>query len=344
MTDDSAVQNNEMISYAQNYEDVILQRIFANESTGFYVDIGACHPIHDSVTQHFYLRGWHGINVEPQPELFGVFQRLRERDTNLNICVGCKPGKQTLYVTADQGTSTLDSTLARHYQDTGRVTQEIDVEVVPLADIWKQHVGSRRVDFLKIDVEGFEKDVLASADFAVVNPRILLVESVHPDSHEPVHQEWESLISAYYCLFYFDGLNRFYYRKDYPVDIPRCSTPPNVFDEFKTYREYLVEQACHHLEDEVEDKNTQIRNFGQLLEQKDAALQKAADAYNDLRSQIDWYLSEQGEGYKAQIGNFEQLLKQKDAALQDAADAYKELRARFDEQLDEIELLTRSKD
>jgi FkbM family methyltransferase len=292
MTDDSAAQNDGMISYAQNYEDVILQRIFANEDAGFYVDIGACHPIHDSVTQHFYLRGWQGINVEPQPELFAELQRERVRDTNLNICVGQKTGKQTLYVTADQGTSTLDSTLASNYQSTGRITQEIDVEVIPLADLWKQHVGSRRVDFLKIDVEGFEKEVLASADFTVVNPRILLIEAVHPDTHEPVHQEWESLISEYYSLFYFDGLNRFYFRNGYPVDIPRCSTPPNVFDQFKTYREHLAEQACHHLVDQVEDYKTQIENFEQCLKQKDAALQEAADAYKELRARFDEKLGE----------------------------------------------------
>ena len=292
MTDDSAAQKDDMISYAQNYEDVILQRIFANVDAGFYVDIGACHPIHDSVTQHFYLRGWHGINVEPQPELFAELQRERARDTNLNICVGCTPGKQTLYITADQGTSTLDSTLASNYQSTGRVTREIDVEVVPLADIWKQHVGSRQVDFLKIDVEGFEKEVLASADFSVVNPRILLIEALHPDSHEPVHQEWESLISEYYCLFYFDGLNRFYYRNGYPVDIPRCSTPPNVFDQFKTYREHLAEQACQHLVNLVEGYETQIENFEQLLRQKDAALQDATDAYKELRARFDEKLGE----------------------------------------------------
>jgi FkbM family methyltransferase len=331
MTDETVAPNDEMVSYAQNYEDVILQRIFA-DATGFYVDIGACHPIHDSVTQHFYLRGWHGINVEPQPGLFAELQRVRERDNNLNICVGCKPGKQTLYVTADKGTSTLDSTLASTYQRAGRITEEIEVEVVPLTDIWNQHVGSRRVDFLKIDVEGFEKEVLASADFSVVNPRILLIEAVHPESHESMHQEWENLIAEHYCLFYVDGLNRFYYRNGYPVDIPRCSTPPNVFDHFKTYREYLAEQACHHLMDQVEDQKNQLGNFEQLLEQKDSALRKAADAYNELRSQLD-----------KQIGDFQGVLEQKDAALKEAADAYKALRSQFDRQMTDFEPLLEQK-
>jgi len=64
-----------MISYAQNFEDVILERIFKDKESGFYVDIGACHPVYDSVTYHFYLKGWSGINVEPQPGLFPSLRR-----------------------------------------------------------------------------------------------------------------------------------------------------------------------------------------------------------------------------------------------------------------------------
>ncbi|UUY09843.1 FkbM family methyltransferase [Pseudomonas sp. J452] len=307
----------ERISYAQNREDIILSRIFANEAKGFYVDIGACHPIYDSVTQHFYLRGWHGINIEPQPLLFAELQRERTRDTNLNLCVGRQSGRQTLYITEDQGTSTLENGLASHYQSTGRVIQEIDVEVVSLNEIWLKYVGTQRVDFLKIDVEGFEKEVLLGANFAVVNPSILLIEAVHPESLKPTHQDWEPLIAKHYCLFYCDGLNRFYYRKDFPLSLPECSTPPNVFDRFKSYHEHLAEQACKHLAQQLEANNLQIANFEQLLSQKDAALQHAAHAYEELQREIK---------------NFKSLLEQKDAALQDAAEAYKEIRRQFDEQ------------
>lgn len=281
-----------MISYAQNFEDIILSRIFVNEKKGFYVDIGACHPIHDSVTQHFYLNGWQGINIEPQPQLFAELQRERQRDINLNVCVGSQAGRQTLYITADQGTSTLDSTLAGLYQSAGRVTQEIDVEVVSLNDIWLQYVGKRRVDFLKIDVEGFEKEVLVNTDFAIVNPSILLIESVSPESQEPAYLDWEPLIAQHYRLFYFDGLNRFYHRNDYPLDLPRCSTPPNVFDQFKTYREHLLEQANQHLSLQVEADKLQVESFSRLLADKDAALKEAAEAYRELRRQFDIQLDE----------------------------------------------------
>ena len=54
-----------MVSYAQNHEDVLLRRVFPDEPNGFYIDVGANDPVRDSVTKHFYDRGWHGINIEP---------------------------------------------------------------------------------------------------------------------------------------------------------------------------------------------------------------------------------------------------------------------------------------
>jgi hypothetical protein len=59
--------------YTQNAEDVVLSRVFADQEFGFSVDISACHPVEDSVTLHFYERGWHGVNVEPDRELHALF-------------------------------------------------------------------------------------------------------------------------------------------------------------------------------------------------------------------------------------------------------------------------------
>lgn len=277
----------DLISYAQNFEDIILERIFAHQSDGFYVDIGACHPIHDSVTQHFYQRGWQGINIEPQPLMYAELQQVRQRDINLNICVGSQTDRKTLYITHDQGTSTLDETLADGYQKADRIAQKIDVEIVSLNEIWATYVGERRVDFLKIDVEGFEKEVLAGTDFSVVAPSILLIEAVRPDTHKPDHLDWEPLISDHYQLFYFDGLNRFYYRNGYPIDLSRCGTPPNVFDQFKTYREYLAEQSSAHFSAQAKAARVQITNLKEWVDCKDAALLNATESYKELRSQFE---------------------------------------------------------
>ena len=77
-----------MISFAQNLEDVVLARVFASQKDGIYVDIGAWDPDLDSVTKHFYLRGWTGINVEPSATAFARLSAARPRDVNLNVAVG----------------------------------------------------------------------------------------------------------------------------------------------------------------------------------------------------------------------------------------------------------------
>jgi FkbM family methyltransferase len=276
-----------MISYAQNFEDVILERIFKDFETGTYVDIGACHPVYDSVTQHFYLRGWSGINIEPQPKLFAELQAVRQRDINLNICIGMQPGRKTLYITRNVGTSTLNPELAEQYRECQEIDQEITVELITLNQLWREKLQGRQVDFMKIDVEGFEREVLAGADFSLVSPSILVVEATRPNTNELCHQQWEMLVLDYYEFFYFDGLNRFYSRKGFAIDTASASTPPNVFDHFKTYPQLLLEQANNTLTQERDALSEQLQNYLTLLTDKDHALSDAGNAYSDLKTEYD---------------------------------------------------------
>ena len=84
-----------MISYAQNFEDVILWRVFKDIISGFYIDVGAYHPRIDSVTKWFYDQGWNGINIEPSKEYLDRFYDERPRDLNLNLA---SPGVPQGYV------------------------------------------------------------------------------------------------------------------------------------------------------------------------------------------------------------------------------------------------------
>ena len=68
------------ISYAQRYEDMHLLRAFGGQPNGFYIDIGAGHPVYDNVSFAFYLRGWRGITVEPNPWLAQLSEAVRPRD------------------------------------------------------------------------------------------------------------------------------------------------------------------------------------------------------------------------------------------------------------------------
>ena len=77
-----------MISYAQNFEDVMLARVFGSRTDGFYVDVGAGDPVNLSVTKWFYDLGWSGINIEPNRSLFKKLSADRSRDVNLECGAG----------------------------------------------------------------------------------------------------------------------------------------------------------------------------------------------------------------------------------------------------------------
>ncbi len=221
------------ISYAQNFEDVLLWRAFRDVRDGFYIDIGAAHPDIDSVTRAFYDHGWHGINVEPVPEFHTRLLGARPRDTNLRVAIGTSSGQGTVYVVAGTGLSTVDPALADQHRDASLDVRAEDVPVATLAEICRAHAPAT-VHFLKIDVEGAEQAVLDSADFAEFRPWIVLVEATAPGTTVQTHAAWEpTLLAARYRFLWFDGLNRFYAADEHFDSMAvHFQVPVCVFDDF----------------------------------------------------------------------------------------------------------------
>lgn len=222
-----------MISYAQNREDVMLARIFAGQSRGFYVDIGANDPTNCSVTKYFYELGWHGINVEPNAR-FPLLERDRPRDVNLNVAVGDHDGEETFFEFAQ---APALSTFVRgeaddHRERFGFQFVARPVPVRTLRSICESQ-GVTEIDFMSIDVEGFERQVLSTADWRRFRPRVVLIEATRPHCTETTHEGWEDLlVAADYRFAYFDGLNRFYLRGEDAALRRHFDVPPNVFDDY----------------------------------------------------------------------------------------------------------------
>lgn len=222
------------ISYAQNFEDVMLWRTLKHVGPGFYIDVGAWSPNVDSVTRAFYEAGWHGINVEPNPEFFDQLEQHRSRDTNLKLAVGDHEGSVTINFVSNPGLSTAnDAFAAKHAQDGWDVRRE-EVTLTTLTGIWQQHVPSGQdVHFLKVDVEGLEEAVIRGNDWAKNRPWVLLVEATLPMSQVESFDEWEPiLLSNNYVFAYADGLNRYYVADEHVDLLTAFKYPPNVFDEF----------------------------------------------------------------------------------------------------------------
>jgi FkbM family methyltransferase len=225
-----------VISYAQNFEDVLLDRVFKDKSSGYYIDIGAMDPIDGSVTKTFYDRGWSGINIEPDIRFFNRLAADRVRDVNLNIAVGDALETRPFYLFEDQGISTFSESFRGYFEKRGKCWSTVDRNVTTLSRICNEHVHSE-IDFLKIDAEGWEGPILRGADWANFRPLVLVVEATEPFSHQPAWREWEPFITGEcrYIFVYFDGLNRFYIRAESEELRSHFAYPPNVLDEFQIH-------------------------------------------------------------------------------------------------------------
>jgi FkbM family methyltransferase len=173
----------EHTSYAQEGEDIILRRIFESQRQGFYVDIGAHHPQRFSNTYLFYLMKWSGINIDAMPGSMHLFNYLRPRDINLELAVGDADSSNTFFIFNDRALNTFDPDHAREYVAHGyKIVAQIPIAMKALRDILHEHVPpGRTIDFLSVDVEGLDLEVLRSNDWARFRPTYVLVETLHAD-------------------------------------------------------------------------------------------------------------------------------------------------------------------
>ncbi|MHB8138228.1 MAG: FkbM family methyltransferase [Smithellaceae bacterium] len=242
------------ISYAQNFEDVMLWRALKHIEHGFYIDVGAAFPDVQSVTLAFYDHGWKGINIEPDPELHRQLLESRPRDRNLCLAVSDSEGHLVMNFLEGAGLSTLDNAVAEKYQKTGLYLKRKEVQVTTLNNMWLQCVPTgQNVHFLKVDVEGAEEAVLRGNDWTKNRPWIVVVEATLPLSQVASYGTWEPiLLSANYLFAYADGLNRFYVAAEHPEILSSLHSPPNYFDDFVLATQVKAEAKAQQAEAKVQ--------------------------------------------------------------------------------------------
>ena len=167
-------------AYAQYGEDLVVDAVLGCPANGYYVEVGANDPSLLSNTRRFYDRGWHGISIEPDPRMYARLAAARSRDTVLNIGVASTNGKASFYRLDPDTLSTFDYTAyqraLREFPGT-RLVDVLELEVATLATICLLHVGPKQtIDFLSVDVEGTDLDVLRGNDWQITRPTLVLVE------------------------------------------------------------------------------------------------------------------------------------------------------------------------
>lgn len=176
---------------------------------GFYIDVGANDPTALSVTKFFYDRGWNGINIEPLADKCYALMEMRPRDINLCIGVGKERGKLNLYQGGTGSTFSSDEVERQSLQSLPQSTKSI----LTLSEIHERYCDPKQeIDFCKIDVEGYEKEVLEGIkDWRKFRPSIFVVEATLPGTEIPCHENWEYILleNDYISAFNY-GINRYY--------------------------------------------------------------------------------------------------------------------------------------
>ncbi len=300
------------ISYAQNFEDVMLNRLFKDKEKGFYIDIGACHPLHDSVTKAFYNRGWFGINIEPVQSFFELLQQDRKNDINLNIAISDTPTQLNFFELEGTGFSTLDGEKAHQLaQEKGLHLREYSVTTKTLAEICQTYVNLP-IDFLKIDVEGWEEAVILGHDWHNFRPTVILVEATVPG--EPTRKPTNIphlLAEKGYIHVYFDGLNDYYLAQESEHLQSYFETPPNVFDDFISYQLQELQELRNHIE-----------NLEEILQARDLEISNAQKEIQEVTEVIHikekdtFQLTEMVANQETDIQQLNYILKDKTTEIE----------------------------
>ena len=231
------------ISYAQNQEDVLLWRVFKDQPVGFYVDVGAAHPEWESVTKAFYDRGWRGINFEPNPHFFSMLEKERPRDINICALVGSEASEMELNIVGNTGLSTASSEGLKNLRMRNHdITSKITCKVVRLDDVLHEQ-RANEIQFLKIDAEGMEKEVLKGCSFVEFRPKILVIEVTIPETNILRNSGIrEHLDSLGYRFVFFDGLNDYYVANECEKLASEFNRPVNILDNYQPAREIYFKQ------------------------------------------------------------------------------------------------------
>lgn len=252
------------VSYAQNFEDVILWRALKHIPNGFYIDVGAQDPVVDSVSLAFYERGWRGVHVEPSARYAYDLRRSRPDEEVLQVAIGEHANEITFFEICGTGLSTGLEAISRAREAEGFTVQRRVVPCLPLSAVLDGY-RDRDIHWLKIDIEGMEEEAIGSWAPSTVRPWIVVVESTRPRSPEASHCPWEPwLLELGYDFVYFDGLNRFYVSALHRFLGDALALSPNVFDDF-TLSGTSTAQFSYKLQADAADIVASIKSSAEAL-------------------------------------------------------------------------------
>ena len=163
-------------SYAMDREDIAIDQYVEKKSNGFYVDVGAHHPIQRNNTNLLFKRGWEGINIDVNEFSIDLFEYLRPKDINLQTAISDKEGKTTFYFQKDfSQLNTTDKDIAKEHFNNNFKEKKVQCRTIEKI-LDNSRFKNRKIDFLNIDIEGAEMKALKTLNFKIYDPYVICIE------------------------------------------------------------------------------------------------------------------------------------------------------------------------
>ena len=163
------------ISYSLNAVDLIIDYIFKDKDIGTYVDVGAQHPISNNNTYLLFKRGWNGINIDLDRKNIDLFNISRPNDINLNYAISDKEGETDFYFYHESSPINTLNKKVKEYQK-AKISEIKKIKTFTLNNVFKKINFDKNIDYLNIDVEGYEDKVLSGFDINKYKPSVVSVE------------------------------------------------------------------------------------------------------------------------------------------------------------------------
>lgn len=298
------------VSFAQNFEDVLLWRALHDVEQGRYLDIGAQDPTQDSVSLAFYNAGWRGVHVEASSVYAERLRQARPDEVVIEAAVTDATGPIEFYEFPGTGLSTGKSDIAERHSENGYEKQRTIVPCVRLDKLLAMEADD--FHWMKIDVEGMEPEVLRSWAKSGRRPWIVVVESTVPDSNEPTEHLWmDEMLGRGYREVHFDGLNRYFLHEAHDDLTRHFAAPPNVFDLFAV--------GPHHfsVNGMVSSLNAELESAQAGAAQLEASLEAERSSAAQLRADLGQARSRMAD-LDVELGTTQDERRQAVAALESA--------------------------
>lgn len=259
------------VSYAQNFEDIVLWRVLGDVTPGRYIDIGAQDPCRNSVSLGFYERGWRGVHVEPVAHYADALRAARPDELVIEAAVAAKAGHIQFHEFADTGLSTGIAEIAERYIASGREAIAREVRAMTLDDVFDL-AGPDPVHWLKIDVEGMEAEVLTGWR-GPQRPWVVVIEDTLPTDPSRRFGACDTLLEAKgYRRCLFDGLNSFWIHQDHAARATRLEYGVSLWDDAVLSEPSYVPIARHLMERLLFARRDALTARRNALEEKRKAL------------------------------------------------------------------------